>query len=133
MAVSSSHVKGGGSGQTASVHPFIRALPRDLPSHSPFERRDWSEFHRAQSTSSNLEVLPSHTPWEQGITFFVLYDGSILKDHETSEASHVICNGDNRNGSIPKKAEAITVDWLWDSIKLQKRLPTKMYKPKAKC
>ncbi|GBM16305.1 hypothetical protein AVEN_194046-1 [Araneus ventricosus] len=31
MAVNSLHVKGGGSDQTASVHPFTRALPRDLP------------------------------------------------------------------------------------------------------
>ncbi|GBM53825.1 hypothetical protein AVEN_48339-1 [Araneus ventricosus] len=35
MTVNSSHVKGRGSGQTASVHPFTRALPRDLQSHAP--------------------------------------------------------------------------------------------------
>ncbi|GBO07592.1 hypothetical protein AVEN_239893-1, partial [Araneus ventricosus] len=71
MAVNSSHVKGGGRGQAASEHPFTRGLPRDLPSHASLERRDWSEFHRPQSTSSNLErvwVLPSHTPWEQAQT-----------------------------------------------------------------
>ncbi|GBN58231.1 hypothetical protein AVEN_20821-1, partial [Araneus ventricosus] len=26
-------------------------------SHVPWERRDWSEFHRQQSTSTNLERL----------------------------------------------------------------------------
>ncbi|GBM82177.1 hypothetical protein AVEN_178934-1 [Araneus ventricosus] len=51
MAVNRSHVKGGTSGQTVSVHPFTRALPRD------FQRRDWSEFLRPQSTSTNLEQL----------------------------------------------------------------------------
>nr|GBL84085.1 hypothetical protein AVEN_273061-1 [Araneus ventricosus] len=59
MAINNSHVRGSGSGQTASVHPFTRALPRDLPSHAPLERHDWSEFHRPQSTSRNLEVLSS--------------------------------------------------------------------------
>ncbi|GBL84699.1 hypothetical protein AVEN_191147-1 [Araneus ventricosus] len=44
MAVNRSHVKGGGNGQTASVHPFAPALPRDLPSHAPSERRDWLEL-----------------------------------------------------------------------------------------
>ncbi|GBO06701.1 hypothetical protein AVEN_109366-1 [Araneus ventricosus] len=48
MAVNSSHVKGAGSGQTASVHPLTRTLPRDLPSH--------------RTTVERLEVLPSHTP-----------------------------------------------------------------------
>ncbi|GBM20336.1 hypothetical protein AVEN_195887-1 [Araneus ventricosus] len=71
MAVNSSHVEGGGSSQTASVHPFTGTLPRDLANHTPSERRDWSEFHRPQSKSTNLErleVLPSYTPWEQGLT-----------------------------------------------------------------
>ncbi|GBM27969.1 hypothetical protein AVEN_20582-1 [Araneus ventricosus] len=45
MAVNSSDVKGGGSSQTASVHPFTRVLKRDLPNHAPLELRDWSEFH----------------------------------------------------------------------------------------
>ncbi|GBN81882.1 hypothetical protein AVEN_257653-1 [Araneus ventricosus] len=34
IVVNSSHTKGRGSAQTASVHPFTRALPRDLPSHT---------------------------------------------------------------------------------------------------
>ncbi|GBN21150.1 hypothetical protein AVEN_37831-1 [Araneus ventricosus] len=46
IVVNNSHIKGGGNGQTASVHPFTQALPRDLRSHAPLERRDWSEFHR---------------------------------------------------------------------------------------
>ncbi|GBM14940.1 hypothetical protein AVEN_116593-1 [Araneus ventricosus] len=46
MAVNSSHVKAGWSVQTVSVHPFIRALPRDC-----------SEFQRLQSTSTNLQRL----------------------------------------------------------------------------
>ncbi|GBN20520.1 hypothetical protein AVEN_169961-1 [Araneus ventricosus] len=51
MAVNRAHVKAGGSGQTASVHPFSRALPRYLLSHAAWEQRDCSEFHRPQSTS----------------------------------------------------------------------------------
>ncbi|GBO05759.1 hypothetical protein AVEN_188738-1 [Araneus ventricosus] len=35
-------VNRGGSGQKASVHPFSRALPIDLPSYEPLERRDCS-------------------------------------------------------------------------------------------
>ncbi|GBM38163.1 hypothetical protein AVEN_48495-1 [Araneus ventricosus] len=57
MAVNSSHVKGGRSGQTASVLLFTRALPRDLPSHTQWERRDCLEFHRPQYTSTNLKRL----------------------------------------------------------------------------
>ncbi|GBO07791.1 hypothetical protein AVEN_48815-1, partial [Araneus ventricosus] len=44
MVVNSSHVKGGGSGQTASLHRFTRALTRDFPNHAPWGRRDWSVF-----------------------------------------------------------------------------------------
>ncbi|GBO28312.1 hypothetical protein AVEN_242234-1 [Araneus ventricosus] len=65
MAVNNSHVKGGGSSQTASIH--LSAAQRFAK-----QRRDLSEFHRPQSTSTNLErleVLPSHTPWEQGFMF----------------------------------------------------------------
>ncbi|GBN52345.1 hypothetical protein AVEN_70572-1 [Araneus ventricosus] len=57
MVVNSSHVKEGGSGQTASVHPFTRALTRDFPNHAPRGRRDWSVFQRPQPTSTNLERL----------------------------------------------------------------------------
>ncbi|GIY35299.1 BRCT domain-containing protein [Caerostris darwini] len=57
------------------------------------------------------------------------YDGDLLKEHEISEASHIISPGDQSNPSIPKGSKKITIDWLWDSIKLQKQLPTKMYKP----
>ncbi|GBO26066.1 hypothetical protein AVEN_24910-1 [Araneus ventricosus] len=59
MAVNSSHVKGDRSGQMASANPLTRALTRDLASHAPLERRDWSEFHQSQIASTNparLEV-----------------------------------------------------------------------------
>ncbi|GBN38363.1 hypothetical protein AVEN_220973-1 [Araneus ventricosus] len=141
MAINSSHVKGGGSGETASVYPFTRALPKDLPSQEPLvvgiaptivhkyetratrglampiavggwnstvhkyetratrglvkpravggwnstdhspqarnssdsrfghaTRRWWLEFHRPQSPSTKLEIWPSYTPLEQGLT-----------------------------------------------------------------
>ncbi|GBM47489.1 hypothetical protein AVEN_153700-1 [Araneus ventricosus] len=42
VAVNSSHIKGGSRGQTASGHPFTRALPRYLPSYAPYERLDCS-------------------------------------------------------------------------------------------
>ncbi|GBL91497.1 hypothetical protein AVEN_136966-1 [Araneus ventricosus] len=56
MAVNSSHIKGGESSQTVSVHPFIQALPRDLSIQAPWERRDWSEFHRPQSTKEDMNT-----------------------------------------------------------------------------
>ncbi|GIY75894.1 hypothetical protein CEXT_742981 [Caerostris extrusa] len=58
-----------------------------------------------------------------------IYDGDLLKEHEISGASHVISPSGQSNPSIPKGTKKITIDWLWDSIKLQKQLPTKMYKP----
>ncbi|GBM88960.1 hypothetical protein AVEN_269060-1 [Araneus ventricosus] len=64
MAVNSSHIKGRGSGQTASVHPFTRALLRDLQT---VEKARLFEFHRPQSRITNLErleVWPSRTPSE---------------------------------------------------------------------
>ncbi|GBN31982.1 hypothetical protein AVEN_131560-1 [Araneus ventricosus] len=64
MAVNSSHVKGRGSGQTASLDQFTRALPRSRV----VGRARLFGFHRSQSTSTNLErleVWPSHTPSEQ--------------------------------------------------------------------
>ncbi|GBN90253.1 hypothetical protein AVEN_144853-1 [Araneus ventricosus] len=56
MEVNSLYVKGGRNVQRASVYPFTRGLPRDLPSHALWERRVCSEFHRPQSTSRNFEV-----------------------------------------------------------------------------
>ncbi|GFS87919.1 DNA ligase 3 [Nephila pilipes] len=61
--------------------------------------------------------------------YFVAYDGQLLKDHETSEASHVIVSDDQINGTIPKGAKKVTADWLWDSIKLKKKLSASSYKP----
>ncbi|GBN97925.1 hypothetical protein AVEN_87171-1 [Araneus ventricosus] len=54
MAVNSSHIKGCGSDQTASVHPFTRPLPRDLPSSAPFDGmigRNYTEHSQQVRTS----------------------------------------------------------------------------------
>ncbi|GBN52138.1 hypothetical protein AVEN_145806-1 [Araneus ventricosus] len=61
MAVNNSQVKGGRRGQTVSVHPFTRALPRDLPKNAPSKWSDWSEFHRPQvRTSSDSRFAKPH-------------------------------------------------------------------------
>ncbi|GBN88987.1 hypothetical protein AVEN_173425-1 [Araneus ventricosus] len=66
MAVNSSHVKGRGSGQTASVHPFTRTLPRDLPSHadhSPQVRTSSdSRFDKRHAVGTRLKesAKPAH-------------------------------------------------------------------------
>ncbi|GBN47018.1 hypothetical protein AVEN_84760-1 [Araneus ventricosus] len=61
-----SHVKGGGSGQTASVQPFTRGLQRDLSSP-----RRWNGTTDRNSTDYNYEHRATRgftTPWEQGFT-----------------------------------------------------------------
>ncbi|GBL86534.1 hypothetical protein AVEN_194794-1 [Araneus ventricosus] len=61
MAKNSSHIKGRGNGQTASVHPFTRALPRDLQRHAPYERRNFSN-----STENSPKVrISSASSFEQ--------------------------------------------------------------------
>ncbi|GFY37570.1 hypothetical protein TNIN_112491 [Trichonephila inaurata madagascariensis] len=60
-----------------------------------------------------------------------VFDGHLLKDHETDEASHIIVSDDISNGTIPEGANKVTVDWLWDSIKLKKKLSEKLYKPQT--
>ncbi|GBM85846.1 hypothetical protein AVEN_37493-1 [Araneus ventricosus] len=65
MAVNCSHFKGKGSGQTASMHPFTRALPRYL------QNMNGATVRIPLSTSTNLqrlEVWSSHTSSEQGLT-----------------------------------------------------------------
>ncbi|GBO37136.1 hypothetical protein AVEN_174154-1 [Araneus ventricosus] len=54
VAVNSSHAKGRGSAQTASVHPFTRSLTRDLPRNAPLE------FQLPQSISPNLRATKPH-------------------------------------------------------------------------
>ncbi|GFY00249.1 hypothetical protein TNCV_4710511 [Trichonephila clavipes] len=62
---------------------------------------------------------------------FSRFDGHLLKDHETDEASHIIVSDATSNGAIPEEANKVTVDWLWDSIKLKKKLSEKLYKPQT--
>ncbi|GBN25165.1 hypothetical protein AVEN_191638-1 [Araneus ventricosus] len=67
MAVNSSHIKGRGSGQTASVHPFSRALTKYLQSHAPLERCDcsnsidYSPQVRTSSSDSVLQIIKNVT------------------------------------------------------------------------
>lgn len=59
--------------------------------------------------------------------YFIAYDGVLLEAHEKSEANFaVVFNGDSNEGH--PGAEQVTVDWLWDCIKLQKRIPVHMYR-----
>ncbi|GBL89396.1 hypothetical protein AVEN_225908-1 [Araneus ventricosus] len=44
MVVKSSHIKGRVSGQSASVHPFTRALPIYLQRQAPYKQPDCSNF-----------------------------------------------------------------------------------------
>ncbi|GBM12366.1 hypothetical protein AVEN_211553-1 [Araneus ventricosus] len=70
VAVNSSHIKGPDDA-IASVHSSAAEIfgkPCDVGTARLFE------FHRPQSTSANLErleVLPSHTPLEQGVSLEV--------------------------------------------------------------
>ncbi|KAG8194916.1 hypothetical protein JTE90_021377 [Oedothorax gibbosus] len=58
------------------------------------------------------------------------YDGELLRDHEISESTHAICLTKDKTSAASKSAKQVTVDWLWDSMKLRKLLPTREYKPK---
>lgn len=59
--------------------------------------------------------------------YFIAYDGDLVEDDEVSSANiAVVLNGDS-DGRCPG-AEKVTVDWLWDCIKLQKRIPVHLYK-----
>ncbi|GBL97925.1 hypothetical protein AVEN_127026-1 [Araneus ventricosus] len=67
MAVNSWHIKGRRSGQC------IRSLEhsRDIRKATRLRNGRLFEFHRPQSTSTNLERLEvwlNHTPWEIGFT-----------------------------------------------------------------
>lgn len=59
--------------------------------------------------------------------YFVAYDGTLLKKSEADEATIVIVS--NEADEVQTTAEKVTVDWLWASIKLKKRMPTKLYEP----
>ncbi|GBM92666.1 hypothetical protein AVEN_251400-1 [Araneus ventricosus] len=63
VAVNSSDITGGRSGQAASVHSFAKL--RAVGTARLFE------FHRPQSTNTNLEAWPSHTPSEQGFSWVI--------------------------------------------------------------
>lgn len=62
--------------------------------------------------------------------YFIAYDGDLLKDHETNEANFVIATDNSEKNGIKEDFESVTPDWLWDCIKLQKKIDTKCYKPK---
>ncbi|GBN05487.1 hypothetical protein AVEN_91057-1 [Araneus ventricosus] len=51
---------------TTTDHKYEPRETRDLPSHSPWEQRDWSEFHRPQSTSTTLERLEVYQATRHG-------------------------------------------------------------------
>ncbi|GFQ96986.1 DNA ligase 3 [Trichonephila clavata] len=78
-----------------------------------------------------LHIPTSLEKSEELRRYFIAFDGHLLKDHETDEASHVIVSDDTSNGTIPEGANKVTVDWLWDSIKLKKKQSENFYKPQA--
>ncbi|KAK4304234.1 hypothetical protein Pmani_023816 [Petrolisthes manimaculis] len=55
------------------------------------------------------------------------YGGEIVPEFRTAEASHIITT--DKSAAVPAefKGERVTVNWLWDSIKLQQRQPTSPY------
>ncbi|GBO03387.1 hypothetical protein AVEN_139561-1 [Araneus ventricosus] len=63
VAVNITHIKGGRSGQTASLHPFTRALQRDLPSHAPSEWRDFSSLVPPACGLAELRVARGSHLW----------------------------------------------------------------------
>lgn len=82
-------------------------------------------------TGVKLHIPTSLEKSDELRRYFIAFDGHLLKDHETDDANHIIVSDDNRlqNGRIPKGAKKVTVDWLWDSIKLKKKLSASLYKP----
>ncbi|XP_023218097.1 DNA ligase 3-like [Centruroides sculpturatus] len=58
--------------------------------------------------------------------YFIAYGGILLQNHEIKKSTHFL---DIVNSNPPKNAIIIVIDWLWDSIKLQERLPVEQYKP----
>ncbi|KAG8194914.1 hypothetical protein JTE90_021375 [Oedothorax gibbosus] len=75
--------------------------------------------------------IPADTDKAEELTrYFIAYDGELLRDHEISESTHAICSTKDKTSAVSKSAKQVTVDWLWDSIKLRKLLPTREYKPK---
>ncbi|XP_035214812.1 DNA ligase 3-like isoform X2 [Stegodyphus dumicola] len=63
--------------------------------------------------------------------YFIAYDGILLKENEKNEANYVILTPSLTESKALKNAKKVTEDWIWDCIKLQKRLPADLYKPKA--
>ncbi|XP_064110363.1 DNA ligase 3-like [Macrobrachium nipponense] len=60
--------------------------------------------------------------------YVVAYGGEVLPEFRSSEATHILI--DEKDSSVmASSSEGLLVspDWLWDSIKLQKLLPTRPY------
>ncbi|GBN33215.1 hypothetical protein AVEN_104414-1 [Araneus ventricosus] len=73
MAVNISHIKGKGVAiRNHCIHSLERC--RDICKATRTKKARLFEFHRSQSTSTNLErleVWPSHTPLQYGFTMLV--------------------------------------------------------------
>ncbi|GBM03830.1 hypothetical protein AVEN_231303-1 [Araneus ventricosus] len=65
MVVTSSHIKGRGGGQTASVHPFTRTLPRYLQTRACDCSN--STVHKYEPPATR-DLAKPHAPSERGLT-----------------------------------------------------------------
>ncbi|XP_068246196.1 DNA ligase 3 [Palaemon carinicauda] len=60
--------------------------------------------------------------------YVIAYGGEILPEFRSSEATHIIGEKDSSSkASSSSDGALVSSDWLWDSIKLQKLLPTRPY------
>ncbi|XP_013776883.1 DNA ligase 3-like [Limulus polyphemus] len=56
---------------------------------------------------------------------FIAYDGYLVEHYNIEEATHIV--NDNEVTLPDTRALIVNVNWLWDSIKLQRQAPTKAY------
>ncbi|GBM35590.1 hypothetical protein AVEN_121040-1 [Araneus ventricosus] len=64
VAVNSSRIKG----PDGAIASFLSSSVEIFPKPHSVRTARLFEFHRPQSTTTNLEVCPSHTPLQQGLT-----------------------------------------------------------------
>jgi len=78
-----------------------------------------------------LYIPPPLKNYEALRRYFIAYDGFLLENNELTDATHVISTSETKGTKLLKNCKKITVDWLWDSIKLQKFLSEDLYKPES--
>lgn len=74
--------------------------------------------------------IPKSVKKNQELTrYFVAYDGDLLQSYEIDNATHAIAGDNDLLKGMPKNVVVVTENWLWDSIKNQKRMNEASYSP----